>query len=254
MTVHEQFADDLALHGLGTLQGVELMTLENHLRECASCRRELEQLRGDMALLALSTAGPKPPQRSRERLLLAIAKEPRRAQVAVHKIWWTPMRWAAAGVLALVTILLWRENHGLRQYVAALQTNSQKQQQQLQQAKDVLGTLTASNASRFTLVAAKAPPQPQGKAIYVRDCSRLIFMANNMPALPPHKAYELWLIPMSGAPIPAGMFRPDAHGSAMVMNPPLPQGVEAKTFAVTIEPEGGSSAPSTQPLMVGVGG
>jgi hypothetical protein len=36
---------------------------------------ELEQLRGDGALLALSTAGPRPPARARKRLLDTVAKE-----------------------------------------------------------------------------------------------------------------------------------------------------------------------------------
>src|SRR5205823_5560295 len=63
-------------------------------------------------------------------------------------------------------------------------------------------------------VAGKTPLQPQGRAIYVRSSSTLVFLASNMPAIPPQKTYELWLIPTSGAPIPAGLFTPDAHGSA----------------------------------------
>ena len=106
---------------------------------------------------------------------------------------------------------------------------------------------------RVTLVAAKTPPQPQGKAFYVRDLSSLVLIATNLPSLPAGKAYELWLIPTSGAPLPAGVFRPDAHGSATVLNPPLPRGVEAKTFAITVEPEQGSSAPTSQPVMLGSG-
>ena len=77
MSVHEQFAEDLALYALGALDGVEHQTLEQHLEGCASCRRELELLRGDASLLALSTAGPKPPARSRQRLMSAIGAEPR---------------------------------------------------------------------------------------------------------------------------------------------------------------------------------
>ena len=57
MTAHEQFAEDLALYAVGALSGDEKVSLEKHLQECASCRRELEQLRGDAALLALSTSG-----------------------------------------------------------------------------------------------------------------------------------------------------------------------------------------------------
>ena len=57
MSVHQQFAEDLALHALGVLQGDERVALEKHLEGCAGCRLGLEQLRGDMALMALSTAG-----------------------------------------------------------------------------------------------------------------------------------------------------------------------------------------------------
>jgi anti-sigma-K factor RskA len=103
------------------------------------------------------------------------------------------------------------------------------------------------------LVAMRTPPQPQGKAFYLRKRSSLIFMASNMPALPPQKAYELWLIPMSGNPIPAGMFKPDAHGSATVVNPPLPTGAEAKAFAITVENETGSAVPTSPIMMMGSG-
>jgi anti-sigma-K factor RskA len=71
--------------------------------------------------------------------------------------------------------------------------------------------------------------------------------------LPPQKAYELWLIPTQGAPIPAGVFKPDQHGSATVIDPPLPEKVEAKAFAITVEPESGSSAPTMPILMIGSG-
>jgi anti-sigma-K factor RskA len=102
-------------------------------------------------------------------------------------------------------------------------------------------------------VALKTPPQPQGKAFYLKKRNSLIFMASNMPALPPQKAYELWLIPVSGSPIPAGMFKPDAHGSATVVNPPLPAGTEAKAFAITVENESGSAAPTSAIMMMGSG-
>jgi anti-sigma factor RsiW len=48
MNVHEEFAEDLALYALGSLEGDERFGLEKHLEECAGCRRELDLLRGDM--------------------------------------------------------------------------------------------------------------------------------------------------------------------------------------------------------------
>src|ERR1700722_432614 len=75
MAAHEQFAENLALHALNALEGDEREKLETHLATCSACRLELEQLRGDGALLAMSTMGPKPPARARQRLLDAVAKE-----------------------------------------------------------------------------------------------------------------------------------------------------------------------------------
>jgi hypothetical protein len=50
----------------------------------------------------------------------------------------------------------------------------------------------------------------------------------------------------------AGLFKPDARGSATVVNPPLPEDVEAKNFAVTLEPESGShESPRGTPVGVG---
>lgn len=254
MSTHEQFADDLALLAVGALQGNERAALEKHLEGCASCRRELEQLRGDTALLALSTAGPAPPSRSRERLLKAIAKEPRASRQQPARSWgWTLIPWFAAAAFALAAVFFFRQSDHLAQRVAELQSQSAQQQAELERAREVVATLTSTSAMRVTLVAAQAPPQPQGKAMYVRDRSSLVFLASNMPPLPPEKAYELWLIPTSGAPIPAGMFKPDAHGSAAVIQPPMPAGVEAKAFAITVEPEQGSATPTMPIVMMGAG-
>jgi anti-sigma-K factor RskA len=103
------------------------------------------------------------------------------------------------------------------------------------------------------LVATNAEPQPQGKAIYRPPTGSLVFLASNFAPLPPKKAYELWLLPTSGAaPIPVGVFKPDVRGSASVLMPSLPKDLEAKGFAITIEPETGSSTP-TMPIVLAGG-
>lgn len=253
MSAHEQFAEDLALYALGTLTVDEATVIENHLEGCAACRRELEELRGDMALMALSVGGPKPPARARQRLMDAVAREPQRSPIPGRRTWWVAVPWLAAATLAVVAVYFWRQSDQLSQQVARLAQESAGQQAQLERARKIVATLTAPDAKVVTVVKTNTPPQPQGKAIYVRDRSSLIFLASNMPALPAQKAYELWLIPASGAPIPAGVFKPDAHGSATVINPPLPAGVEAKTFAITVEPEAGSLTPTPPIVMMGAG-
>jgi anti-sigma-K factor RskA len=245
MTVHEQFADDLALYALGSLAGEELITLEKHLEGCASCRRELESLRGDLSILSLSVAGPKPPARSRQRLMTAIAAEPRLPKPVSEPVrsrsWWGSMGWVAAAAMVLLAYALLRQNASLDRELASLRVQSNHQQAELQQAREIMATLLDPEAQKFELVAAGTKPQPRGKAIYQKHNRGLIFLASNLASLPPEKVYELWLFPADGgAPIAAGLFKPDAHGNATIVNPPLPVGVDAKNFAVTLEPESGS--------------
>jgi len=257
MSLHEQYAEDLALHALNALEGDVRASLEKHLESCSGCRRELEQLRGDSVLLAMSTAGPKPTQRSRQRLLEAVAKEPRGLSAAAQRRpgfnWWAAFGWAAAVAMLVVVIQLRRQNAGLQESVSQLGSLIGKQTIELENARRVAEAITAPDALRVELVAAKAPPVPRGKAFYLRNWNSLVFVASNLAPLPADKIYELWLFPKSGgAPIPAGMFKPDANGSASVVNPRLPAGVEAKAFAVTLEPESGShDAPRGTAVMAG---
>jgi anti-sigma-K factor RskA len=256
MTEHEQYAEDLALYAVDALRGEERAKLDRHLSTCSSCRLELEQLRGDTALLALAASGPRPPQRARQRLLEAIEREPRRAAVretATGKGWWGWLGWAATAAVVIFAMSLWRENSALKSFVESANSRAAESSRQLEELRRVAAPILEPEAQRITLVAAKTPPQPQGKAFYLRNRNSLVFLANNMPPLPQQKAYELWLIPKSGNPIPAGVFRPDANGSATVVNPPLPVGVEAKAFAITVEKDTGSPVPTSPILMMGAG-
>jgi anti-sigma-K factor RskA len=246
----------LALYALGTLNDEERAAVEAHLPECSACRRELEELRSGVVALALSVSGPKPPARSREQLITAIAAEPRRAAMrpAARGIWWRPLQWAVAAGTVIVVALLALQNGVLKRQVNLLQAGASAQRQKLEQAEDFLNSLTSPDAERFTFVASPSPPRPLGRVIYVRRRGTLVFMAAGMAPLPLQQTYELWLIPKAGTPIPAGLFRPDAHGYATVLEPPLPAGTEAQTFAITIEPAGGSPAPTSKPVMVSTPG
>jgi anti-sigma-K factor RskA len=116
-------------------------------------------------------------------------------------------------------------------------------------AREVLDVLTAPAAQRVILAAAKTPPAPTARAVYLPSRGALILQASNLAAIPEGKTYELWVIPATGAPIPAGLFRPDASGSASVVLPELPKGVPAKAFGVTIENAGGAATP-TAPIVL----
>jgi hypothetical protein len=263
MAAHEQFADDLALYAVGSMTPSEAAALELHLETCSDCRRELEALRGDAALLALSAAGPAPPARSREKLLAALKKEPRRQRMVLYhaRPWWAIAPVAASLALAIFGLFLWRENRNLREQQAEMQQKQQtlvaelsQTQHESERAREMLYMLTSPDVQKVSLATPKGAPQPAGKAMYKSDKGHLLFMANNLAPLPKSKTYELWLVPMSGAsPLPAGTFMPDEKGGAMVMNPPIPPGTEAKAFGVTVEDAPGSEQPTMPMVLMGAG-
>ncbi len=204
MSAHEQFADDLALLALEALQGDERVTLEKHLEGCSSCRRELERLRGDMALLALSASGPAPPRRSRERLLKAIAKEPEHRRLGppadLHGrscpgwqqqclYWWR----ASSGSRATVWPRGWpvAGRIGATAGAARACTGSGVH-------ADFDGR-AACDTGGSAGSAAAAGQSDLRAGTFESD-----FPGQQHASLPPQKAYELWLIPTNGAPIPAG--------------------------------------------------
>ena len=71
--------------------------------------------------------------------------------------------------------------------------------------------------------------------------------------MPEGKAYELWIIPTNGAPMAAGVFKPDEHGNAIMMDHPMPEKVVAKAFAITVENESGSDKPTSPIVLIGEG-
>jgi anti-sigma-K factor RskA len=163
--------------------------------------------------------------------------------------------WAVAAGLALTAGKLYYEREAMREAMRGAMTAQASTIDRLTAdvaaARQVMDTMTDSSAMRVTLTKGKTAPAPQGRATYVASKGSLIFLASNLEPLKPGKTYELWLIPAEagGSPIPAGTFRPDERGNASVIMPPLPKGVEAKAFGVTVEDEGGATTP-TQPIIL----
>ena len=168
MKTHEQFGDDLALYALDELMGSDRQEMEAHLETCAACRRELQALRGDLGLLGLSSAGPQPPARSKERLMRAIAAEPRGVSVpnpapAPGRSWWASLipALAALGLFFLV-IGLWRSNGRMKDEVAELGNRNQDQTAQLDRMNQELRLMTSPDAVHVSLNPQKTVKQPSG--------------------------------------------------------------------------------------------
>jgi anti-sigma-K factor RskA len=252
--------EDLALYAMQTLRGEELDAVRAHLQTCAECRQELNAIASDLTGLALGIEQQPVPARARQRFMDSIAAEARPAAVTPAapvtisstktpaKTAWVP--WAIAAALAVGTAWMGMKINTLHEQLRRQSLEVAKSTEENVHSQRVLNLLMAPSAQRVTLKASKTPVEPTGHAIYLADRGELIFQANNLKSLPEGKTYELWLIPANGNPsIPAGLFQPDKSGDASVVLPPLPVGVAAKAFGVTIEKAEGSSTP-TAPIVL----
>jgi anti-sigma-K factor RskA len=159
-------------------------------------------------------------------------------------------------LLGATTLALWSRNESLSAEVARLSarlTDSQRelgaQREQLASARDVNDFL-ASPGARVTQLAGK-PPAPQARAMlaYDRSTGRAVMIASGLPPAPAGHAYQLWLI-ADNKPLPGGTFKTDPEGRAR-MSDHLPVGINSPTFAVTLEREGGESAPKGDMYLLG---
>ncbi len=256
--------EELASYAMQSLPVEESASIRAHLQSCAACRNELAQVCGDLALLGLAVEQQPLPEGARERFLNRIASSPtvkpgeKLAEVTPMPAkstrrgasFWVP--WVAAAAMAIVAISLGVQNKALNDELN-LESNLVKNlAAQASKAQQVLEVLTAPTAQRVTLTEGKTPAQPSAKATYLPERGGLILLATNLKPLPADKAYELWVIPANGkAPVPAGVFRPDAVGTANLVLPPLPAGIEAKAFGITIEKASGAESPTLPIILSG---
>ena len=254
MNGHPPFEEDLDLYALGALDREEAQELALHLEACPACMQKLGEARARVALLALAAPLQEAPRRLKQRLLKQIAGQragQRHSRLAVFWPWAAPALAVLSLALAVWAVALRRENNALHRQARELQGEQQKMHAELTRARAVLQLLTAPDTTKVTLVAGEAHPVPQGKIFY-HPQKGLLFYAANLPALPSGKTYQLWLVPTQGNPISAGIFQTDAHGNGEVLLPPLPAGVPAKAFAVTVEPAGGVPQPTGPKVLVGL--
>ena len=104
--------------------------------------------------------------------------------------------------------------------------------------------LAAPDLRRVDLQGQTPAPRAAGRAFWSRSRG-LVFTASNLPALPPGRTYQLWVLSKGAAPYGTGLLlKPDADGRVTaVFDTPadLPTPTQ---MALTIEPEGGVSAPT----------
>lgn len=224
---------DLApFYVLGALDDGEQRAFEAHLAGCAECRREIAELEPGVEALARSAA-EFPPTAMKAEVMAAIDADlaadpggspgveaipirPRATMVVASLV-------AVAAALAVVFGVGLGSSDPSRQPIDSILA-----------AADRAVVEIDSDVARFVEV------------VYVPDERSGVFIADGIDAVPEGQTYQLWLIGAEG-PVSAGTFEPDEDGTARVLlDGEVRPGL---TLGLTIEPAGGSTAPTGDILL-----
>lgn len=153
--------------------------------------------------------------------------------------------WLLAAIFVAAAIWLGHRTLWLQGQLVTAEGSSARLAVKLNHANEVIDVLTLPQAKHVVLTEARGPLRPSGQVSWLASEGALVFVGGGLKPLPVSRSYELWMVPEdSKAPIPAGLFRPNADGSASVVLPPLPANTQARKFMVTMEPAKGSATPS----------
>ena len=260
---HAEMDELYDLFVLGALEPELAAEIEQHLQQqCAYCIEHVQDASQFAAVMAGIAEPRQAPSHLRERILQNVVdRKPRRS-----KGWIAAVVGLAAACVALFVFALVSRNESsrLRQQITALRSEVAVLDSLLASAVTERSQTVALRAERDRLRAAvdimSGPATrnvpfgnpnsgPRGR-VFVNNLGGLVFAANRLPRLPANRTFELWVMPRTGNPRPAGLFRPTAAGDSLHVSPVPAYPSQTKAVAVSIEPRQGSPAPTTTPILV----
>ena len=269
---HPTREEDFCLYVLGVLEGDEKQAIESHLA-CSECAPRFASARGRVAAISFAAPRVEPSAAVKDRLLRQIraeSQEPVRATSESAKIpapgtgrefappepprgiagrWLFAVLAPACIALLIATAMLWRENDRLTKQLAELGASVDKTQTQLADAQMMLHLYTSKDTIKVALAPKPGMVKGDGEVMYNEKMGLLMYDGWIAPS-PDDKSYQLWVVPMNGSPISAGVFNPATSDTAHWMAK-VPEGIAPKMFAITLEPAGGMPQPTGPMVLVG---
>jgi anti-sigma-K factor RskA len=243
----ERFDDLKEAYVLGALPEEERLEVERYLAERPDLQVAVEDLGAFADLLALSPEQQEPSPELRRRIMDTVQAEAVQTQVhpRAERRSWLDRLWDAVGLrdlaLAGATVLvvgLFSWGMLLQGEVKDLQGRVQGLQGQVQDQ---------SQGPQMIALGGAGTEQGARAEVVTLEGDRAVLVAEDMPPVPEGKTYQIWVI-KGDTPQPSGLFEPKGGSIAAVVEKPV-EGADA--VAVTVEPEGGSPKPTTDPMLVG---
>lgn len=255
--LNDPMVEQVEEYVLGLLDGEELASFEARLATDATFARRVQATRAALTDFALSTPAMVPKD-LKERVMAHAVRQPD-APTRAPETPVTPIRadrpsraplWlglglaASLGLLAVQSLDLNRE----REATAAAEALAAKTAATLAEREALLARLTDPGVELVTLASTGAA-KPTVRVYLDKVRRSALLTIASLDAAPAGKVYQLWFI-VDGTPVPSVTFQTDAQGRALIEQVTLPTGTVA-AGAVTMEPTGGSTAPTMPILFVG---
>jgi anti-sigma-K factor RskA len=237
----DELRPDYLLYTLGVLEEPERSEIRVHLeRGCEPCTAGLGEARALAFAMGAAQEGPEPPRRLRGRILAAAGGTPER-----RWNWFTA--WLATGATALAAAgLLVYQAHNFQAQLDEARVEIARSGAEAGTLRQALDLIEAPETREVTF-GQGTPEPPRGRVFF--HPSGVLLVASRLPAPPPGKTYEMWII-REGKPAPAGLFQSNQQGNAIhLYRPPSPPAT-SDVIAVTLEAAGGVGAPTAKPVIV----
>ncbi|MBZ5698421.1 MAG: anti-sigma factor [Acidobacteriia bacterium] len=188
---------------------------------------------------------PRSPAQSVAPFQKAPAKRP------IFPVW----AWVAAAALSLVTgysirkmMIQTTQMATLRRQMNLAALQNRALQDQLELGRQVAALMMSPDSMPLKLMPGDAK-MPVIHA-YLHPHMGVAITADQMPPMPAARTLQLWFVPKKGQPLSVAIFRPDSQGQVAMVAPVNMAMNEIAALAVSEEPAGGSSHPTTAPSWI----
>ncbi|MBZ5738029.1 anti-sigma factor [Nocardioides mangrovi] len=235
MTTPQEFHAMTGAYAVDALDDTERAAFEEHLTECPDCRAEVASLREAAALLAETTA-IEPPAALRDRVLADITSvRPLPPEVPAPVVPLAERRRrrprlllaaAAAVVLVGAGAVVWQQPWD---------------DSSTTQLTGAAAVLAASDARSTSL---DFPSGASATVTHSDSLGEAVIVTKKMPAPPAGKVYQLWLDQPGVGMVSAGVMPVEEDQTVLLTG----DAATATGAGITVEPEGGSDAPTSKPI------
>jgi len=244
----DHYADLLVDYVLHVLEPEAIPAVTAHLGTCDHCQAQYAAYVAVLDQLAQAVPQHEPPAALGARLRAAAVDgpvhQPRRSP------WWRrgAVLLTAANVVLCLGLGWW--SWQVQRAAAGVQQRWQEGQRQLALQRQAFTLITAPGTRAVGLRSDQPTSPARGVVLLEPATSAALLIVQDLPPLPPERAYQVWFVGGERQRDSGGVFQVDAQGFGLVpLTVPRPF-TAYQRVGITEEPAGGSPGP-TSPRVIG---